>query len=40
MVGIELNSANTLLTSNRVGKVRDLPTLGEIKFNDKGYKKQ
>ena len=40
MVGIGLNSANALLTSNRVGKVINLPTLDEIKFNDKGYKKQ
>ena len=40
MVGIGLNSANALLTSNRVGKVRDLLTLDEIKFNAKGYKKQ
>ena len=35
-----LKAANALLASNRVGKVSDLPTLDEIKFNDKGCKKQ
>lgn len=35
-----LKAADALLKSKGVGKVSDLPTLEEIKFNDKGYKKQ